>query len=310
MNVQQLEYIVALYQHGNFAKAAEKCFVTQPTLSMMIKKLEEELNIILFDRNKNPLEPTEEGVCIIQKAQKILNEIEEIKYLAKSSKNKHQGKLKIGIIPTIAPYLFPLFLKSFTKKYPKIHLEIYEITTTEIIEQLHKGLIDIGILATPLHEKILIEKKLFIEKFYLYTSEKQLQKKKRIHIKDIKNTELLILREGHCLRNQVLDICQSVPDTPIQFVAGNLDTIIKLIDFNGGTTIVPELVLKYLTKQQLKNIVPFENPLPSREISIVQNKLFIKENLINLLYDYIISVLKSVLSESEKVKIIQPLFIK
>ncbi len=310
MNIQQLEYIVSLYQYGNFAKAAEKCFVTQPTLSMMIKKLEEELDVVIFDRNKNPLEPTEEGLLIIQKAQKILNEIEEMKYLAKSSKNKHQGKLKIGILPTIAPYLLPLFLKSFVKSYPEIHLEIFEITTTEIIEQLHKGLIDIGILATPLHEKELIEKKLFIEKFYLYTSEKHLQKQKHINARAIKSAELLLLREGHCLRNQVLDICQSIADTPIQFVAGNLDTLIKLIDFNGGTTIIPELVLKYLTKQQLKNVVPFESPVPSREVSIVQNKLFIKEYLINLLYDHIIGVLKNILSESEKTKIIQPLFIK
>ncbi|GIV28414.1 MAG: transcriptional regulator [Bacteroidia bacterium] len=310
MNIQQLEYIVALYQYGNFAKAAEKCFVTQPTLSMMVKKLEEELDLILFDRNKNPLEPTEEGLQIIQKAQKILNEIEELKSIAKSSKTKQQGKLKIGIIPTLAPYLLPLFLKSFTKSYPDIHLEIYEITTTEIIDQLHKGLIDIGILATPLHEKNLIEKKLFIEKFFVYSSEKYLHKKKSISIKDIKSTELLLLREGHCLRNQVLDICQSITNTSIQFVAGNLDTLIKLIDFNGGTTILPELVLKYLTKQQLKNVISFENPVPSREISIVQNKLFIKEHLINALYDHIISVMKEELSDSKKVKIIQPTLIK
>lgn len=306
MNIQQLEYIVALYQYGNFAKAAEHCFVTQPTLSMMIKKLEEELDIIIFDRNKNPIEPTEDGLKIIQHAQKILNEVETVKTLAAKSKNTKQGKLKIGIIPTIAPYLLPLILESFSGKYPDITLEIQEITTSEIIDYLKKSIIDIGILSTPLHDKDILEKKLFIEKFFIYTSNKELQKKKKADIKDIKRERLWLLREGHCLRNQILEICQPQTISNIQFIAGNLDTIIKLIDFHGGTTVIPELMLKYLTSTQLKKVVAFEKTVPAREISIVQNKLFIKEHLINIFYDHIIGVMKDELQTKGKIKILNP----
>lgn len=306
MNIQQLEYIVKLYQYGNFAKAAEHCFVTQPTLSMMIKKLEEELEVIIFDRNKNPLEPTEAGMKIIQKAQQILNEIEELKNLPAAGKNSTKGKIKIGIIPTIAPYLLPLIVDSFSKKYPDIVLEIQEITTDEIIDYIRKSIIDIGILATPLNKEDILEKKLFIEKFYVYTSDKNVLKKKHIHQKDLKKEKLWLLREGHCLRNQVLEICQPQSFSSIQFIAGNLDTIIKLIDFHGGTTIIPELMLKYLSKQQLKKVISFEKPVPAREISIVQSKLFIKEHLINILYDHIIQIMKNELAQTEKIKILNP----
>ncbi|HPQ08828.1 MAG TPA: LysR substrate-binding domain-containing protein [Bacteroidia bacterium] len=307
MNIQQLEYIVALYQYGNFAKAAEKCFVTQPTLSMMIKRLEEELNVVIFDRNKNPIEPTDVGLQIIQKSQQILNEIEELKIFANQNKTSKKGNLKLGILPTIAPYLLPLILNSFSKKYADITLEINELTTDEIIEQLHKGLIDIGILATPLNDKDILEKKLFIEKFYIYTSDKKLLKSKKVSLKDIKNQTMWLLKEGHCFRNQVIEICHPQNKSSVQFIAGNLDTIIKLIDFHGGTTIIPELMIKYLSKSQFKKVVSFENPVPAREISIVQNKLFIKEHLINTLYDHIISVMKVELNQNTKTKIIRPL---
>ena len=306
MNLQQLEYLVAIYQYGSLAQAAEKCYVTQPTLSMMLKKLEDELNVIIFDRHKNPLSPTEEGLKIIQQAQKILFEIETLKSIAKNAHHKQTGHLKLGIIPTIAPYLLPLFLHSFAEKYPEITLEIQEITTDEIVSQLQKGLIDIGILATPLYHKDILEKKLFIEQFFVYTSDKFLQKKKKIELKDIKRQNLWLLKEGHCLRNQVLEICQPQSDSSIQFIAGNLDTIIKLIDFHGGTTIIPELMMRYLHKEQLKKVVYFKEPVPAREISIVQNKLFIKEHLINILYDHIIQTLKKELHTTIKTKIIQP----
>lgn len=306
MNIQQLEYIITLYQYGNFAKAAEKCFVTQPTLSMMIKKLEEELDVVIFDRNKNPIEPTELGLKIIHQAQKIINELEMLKHLTKHGKKDNVGKLNIGIIPTVAPYLLPLILDSFSKKYPNITLEIEEITTDEIVEELRKSTIDIGILATPLHEKDILEKVLFVEKFFIYTSDKNLQKKKAISPKDIKQQHLWLLKEGHCLRTQILEICHPTNTSSIQFIAGNLDTIIKLIDHSGGTTIIPELCLKYLSKQQMKNVIPFQHPIPARQISIVQNKLYIKEHLINTLYDHVISIMKNELSDKGKIKIIKP----
>lgn len=306
MNIQQLEYIVAVYQYGNFAKAAEKCFVTQPTLSMMIKKMEEELGIIIFDRNKNPITPTETGIKIIQHAQKILNDVNDLKNITIQSKTDNKGKLKLGIIPTIAPYLLPLVLHSFAKKYPDIILEIYEITTDELTEQIEKGLLDLGILSTPLNNPYLLEKKMFVEKFFIYTSDKFLHKKKKLKISDLKNLNIWLLKDGHCMRNQVLEICKPQNFSSIQFVAGNIDTIVKLIDFYGGTTIIPELMLKFLTKAQLKKTISFENPAPAREISIVQSKLFIKEHLINVFYDHIISVIKEELHPVRNIKILNP----
>ncbi|MCX7729101.1 MAG: LysR substrate-binding domain-containing protein, partial [Bacteroidia bacterium] len=260
----------------------------------------------IFDRSKNPIEPTEAGLKIIHQSQKILNEVEELRTMCLKEKTAAKGRLKLAVIPTIAPYLLPLILNSFSEKYPDIQLEIQEITTGEIIQYLQRGIIDIGILTTPLDNKDILEKKLFIESFYVYTSDKKLQKLKNISLKDIKKEKLWLLREGHCMRNQILEICQPQSLSNIQFVAGNLDTIIKLIDFHGGTTILPELAIKYLSKSQMKKVIPFQTPVPAREISIVQNKLYLKEHLINIFYDHIINVMKTELETPKKIKILNP----
>ncbi len=309
MNIQQLEYIVTLYQQGSFAKAAEKCFVTQPTLSMMIQKLESELNAPIFDRSKYPVVPTEQGLQIIRQAQKILNEIRQLREIVTDNIKHLKGTLTIGVIPTISPYLVPIFALSFMKQFPDIKIKIQEITTDEIIEKVKKGMIDAGILATPLGEEDLLEKKLFNEKFFLYTSDKKLQNKKEVTLKEIKQQDVWLLTEGHCLRNQVLDICKPSSGHSLEFMVGNLDTLIKLIDHHGGSTIIPELALQYLTKEQMKKVKSIAQPVPSREVSIVQNKLYLKENLINALYDHIIQCLKEVLTENVniKTKVIAPL---
>ncbi len=209
MNLQQLEYIVAVDHHRHFARAAEHCFVTQPTLSMMIQKLEEELNVRIFDRSKQPVVPTEAGAAIIKQAKVVLLEAGRLKETVSAMKNEMSGELHIGIIPTLAPYLLPLFLHPFTTKYPNLRLKITELTTAQIIEALQENKLDAGILATPLHQPSLIEQPLFYEEFLLYSARKDIAtNKKYVLAEDIEPRHLWLLEEGHCLRSQVLNICE------------------------------------------------------------------------------------------------------
>ena len=210
MTLAQLQYIVSLDNFRHFAKAAEHSFVTQPTLSIQVQKLEEELGVLIFDRTKQPVIPTDVGSKIIRQARIILNESESLQYLIENETGKYSGTLRIGIIPTIAPYLIPLFLQSFVEKYPKIELVIDEITTPEIVRGIKKGLVDIGILALPINEVDMIEEALYYEPFVVYVSKYHpLYKKEKIALDDLSRDDLLLLKEGHCLRDQTLKICSS-----------------------------------------------------------------------------------------------------
>lgn len=209
MNLQQLEYIIAIDKYRHFVKAAEACFVTQATLSMMIKKLEEELEVKIFDRSKQPVVPTDIGEKIILQAKITLQHAQKIKELINEEQDKISGELRIGIIPTLAPYLLPLFLPSYLKNYPLVKIQISELTTEEIVQRLERNEIDAGILATPLENKILIEKPLFYEQFVVYASkEEQFRNKKYLLAEDIDVNRLWLLEEGHCLRSQVINLCE------------------------------------------------------------------------------------------------------
>ncbi|MEJ2105202.1 MAG: LysR substrate-binding domain-containing protein, partial [Ignavibacteriaceae bacterium] len=210
MTLVQLYYIVAVDNFRHFAKAAEYCFVTQPTLSMQIHKLEEELGVLIFDRSKQPIIPTDIGSKIIRQARVILQESERLQGIIDDETGAFTGTLKIGIIPTVAPYLLPLFLKSFVQKYPKIELVIDEITTDEIVNGIHKDLVDVGILALPINQADIIERSLYFEPFVAYVSKtNSLYLKDKISIDDLSRDDLLLLKEGHCLREQTLKICSA-----------------------------------------------------------------------------------------------------
>jgi LysR family hydrogen peroxide-inducible transcriptional activator len=290
ITLTQLEYIVAVDTYRHFGKAAEACFITQPTLSMQIKKLEEDLEIIIFDRSKQPLIPTDVGTRIIEQARVALKQADEINNIVKDHKNQVSGMLRIGIIPTLAPYLLPIFIGNYKKKYPNIFIKVVEATTENIIKLLNKDLIDVGILVTPLQEEKIIEKPAFYEEMLIYAnSGHKLHKQKEITVKDIATPEIWLLSDGHCFRDQVINLCSYLGTTdselPFHFEAGSLETLMNIIDREGGITLIPELAKSSMPMKRAYNVKNFTNIKPLREVSLVYSRHFAKHKLINLLWN-------------------------
>lgn len=289
ITLTQLEYIVAVDTYRHFGKAAEHCFITQPTLSMQIKKLEEDLEIIIFDRSKQPLIPTDVGQRIIDQARVVLKQSEEINNIVKDHKNKVSGLLRVGIIPTLAPYLLPIFIGRYKKKYPNIFIKVVEQTTENIVNLLHKDLIDVGILVTPLKEEKINEKPIFYEEMLIYANAgHQLHKQESITLQDIATPEIWLLSDGHCFRDQVINLCSFLGTAdsklPFHFEAGSLETLMNIIDREGGITLIPELAKEGMSEQRLNNVKSFSNIKPLREVSLVYSRHFAKHKLINLLW--------------------------
>lgn len=308
MNLAQLEYIIAVDNHRHFVTAAQKCFVAQATLSMMIKKLEDELDVKIFDRSKQPVKPTKEGEEVIIRARQIIAETEALKKYAKELRGEITGELHLGIIPTLAPYLLPLFLKKFLIRFPQLRIFIKELVTEEIISKLKSGELDIGILATPLQENNVVEHPLFYEELYAYVSKSEnLKKKKYLLPKEILADHLWLLEEGHCLRNQVLNLCELKKMDPgsdgLHYEAGSIETLINLVDKNDGITIVPQLATMLLKAGQKKNIREFANPKPVREISLATSKHFPRKKLLEYLNAAIMEAIPSPMHNASRKKI-------
>jgi LysR family hydrogen peroxide-inducible transcriptional activator len=285
MNLQQLEYIVAVDTHRHFVKAAGSCFVTQATLSMMIKKLEDELEVKIFDRSKVPVVPTDIGKSIIEQARIVLKESRKLEELVHFQKGMLSGDLRLAIIPTLAPYLLPLFLPRFLQQFPQVRLHITEMNTENIIAGLENQLLDAAILATPLKRPTINESPLFYEQFVVYASKKnKLMQKKYVLTSDIDVNRLWLLEEGHCLRNQALNLCELKKKEPegfhLDYEAGSIETLRKLVVINEGITIVPELALQDMPETELECVRYFKSPAPAREISIVTYRHFVKERLV------------------------------
>lgn len=309
MTLQQLEYIIAVDNYRHFLRAAEKCFVTQATLSMMIQKLEEELGVKIFDRSKQPVKPTVVGVKIIAQARRIVSEAARIKEIVKEEKGEVSGELKIGIIPTLAPYLVPLFLKEFTTEFTKIKLIINEHTTSAIIQGLKNGQLDAGILATPLNDASIKENVLFYEKYFLYVNDNEKGFNKQYVLpSDIDIDRLWLLEEGHCMRSQILNLCELKKrhqvDEKLHYEAGSIETLKNLVEKNFGITIIPELATFNLSKPQKKRIRYFKEPTPVREISIVTHREYVKDKLIEALKEVILSVIPDELKSSKKINVL------
>jgi LysR family hydrogen peroxide-inducible transcriptional activator len=287
MNIQQLEYILAVDSARHFETAARKCNVTQPTLSMMIRKLEDELGIRIFDRTRQPIEPTPEGKEILFRARQIVADVTMLKEFAKGLKSEVSGEIRLAIIPTLAPYLLPLFLPSFVERYPQLRVKISELVTHDIIDALKHGDVDIGLLATPLHDPKLVEHPVFYEEFFAYTSDESASKKKYLLPKDIDLSKLWLLEEGHCFRNQVFNLCElkmkDLESDRLHYQAGSLETLKNLVDHNKGITILPLLATRDLSKAQLKKIRSFAPPKPVREISVVVNSNYARKSILEAL---------------------------
>jgi LysR family hydrogen peroxide-inducible transcriptional activator len=287
MTLVQLEYLIAVDTYRSFVLAAEKCFVTQPTLSMQIQKLEDALGVRLFDRSHQPVVPTEMGKLIIAQARVVLRESKKIMELVQEQKGELAGELKLGIIPTIAPYLLPKVLGTFMEKYPQVQLQIWEYTTERIIRELKVGLLDCGILSTPVQDPQLYEKPLFYEPFVAYVSANgPLYQKKMIGTDDILLDKIWLLNEGHCMRGQALNICQRkqpVGDLLFEYNTGSVETLKRMVDVNAGSTILPELSISDFNEDQMERIRFFKSPEPVREISMVTMPNHLKSRAIEAL---------------------------
>lgn len=309
MTIVQLEYIVAVDTYRSFVVAAEKCFVTQPTLSMQVQKLEDTLGVKIFDRTKQPVSPTEIGSEIIGQARVLLAESQKIKEIISDRKRELAGELKVGIIPTVAPYILPKIISQFIDKYPQVKLIVWEQTTEQIIQQIKLGMIDCGILSTPLHEQGLMEIPVFYENFVAYVSKhSHLGKKKNINPDDIEMEELWILNEGHCMREQVLNICQRRKSTKgfqhFEYNTGSVETLKRMVDLNNGATILPELALSDLTDKQQEKVRYFKSPEPAREVSIVIQKNFLKRRMIEALKNEILEFVPKRMRSKKKKEVI------
>lgn len=304
MTLVQLEYIIAVDTYRSFVSAAEKCFVTQPTLSMQVQKLEEFLNVKIFDRSKQPVIPTEIGAQIIEQARLVLQESSKIKEIINNQQKEVTGELKIGIIPTIAPYLLPDVIAAMLAKYPELKLLIWEYTTEDIIHNLKTGVIDCGILATPLADKNINELPLYYETFVGYVSKNSnLYKKKTINAEDFEDENIWLLNEGHCMRSQVLNICRSTKNNRLQaltYNTGSVETLIRMVDVNDGTTLLPALSLHDLNTKQLNKVRYFKSPVPVREISLVTHKNFVKKKTLNALKDEILALIPNEMKNAKK----------
>lgn len=321
MTITQLEYVLAVDEHRNFAAAAKRCFITQPTLSMQIKKLEAELGVLIFDRSKKPVVPTDIGIRIIAMARDGLAQLHQIPEMVREDREGLSGPLRVGVIPTLSPYLVPLFAGQFAVAHPKVRLQLQEMLTHQIVSALRNDQLDLGLLVTPLGERGIREKPLFYERFHLYLSPGHpLLGHAAVDLAALEREELWVLQDGHCFRDQVLRICpgqnltrqhaaadrgptEATDDAStdavhatgaqggIQLEAGSLATLKGLVDRHQGYTMLPELATLGLSAEERKRLRPFQAPLPYREVSMVVHRRFLRQQLIEAFAE---AVLKAV----------------
>lgn len=291
MNLQQLEYILAVNRLRHFGKAAAQCHVTQPTLSMMIKKLEEELGVSIFDRSRQPVEPTEIGYKILEQARVILRETHHLKDLILEEQARVTGPLYLGIIPTLAPYLLPALLPDLLQQHQGLQVKIAELTTERLVEQLKNRQLDVGILVTPLQDEDIREIPLFYESFLAYTAKPN--EKAYLLPEDIDPNELWLLEEGHCFRSQIVNLCElrNQQQLSVEYQAGSIETLKRLVEQGRGITVLPELATLNMLPHQQQHLKPFAPPQPVREISLVVRKNFVRRRMIALLEAAILKIL-------------------
>ena len=305
MTLTQLEYVLAVNKYRHFGKAAKACFVTQPTLSMQIQKLEDELEVILFDRSKSPILPTLEGELILEQAKNVIREQKRIIDVVQRARDELAGDFKLAVIPTLSTYILPLFLRNFIANYPNVNLIIDECKTDEIVALLAADDIDVGLLVTPLHDASLIERVLCYEPFYLFVApDHPLCKKKKIAQDDLRLDDIWLLNKGNCFRDQVLNICSEDEEGAgagakegaeirgnIRFASGNLETLKNMVLTSSGYTILPHLALGQLPPSLRKLVREFHAPVPTREIALVYGRRVLRQRMIDVLEEEILRAL-------------------
>ena len=310
ITLTQLAYIVAIDEYRHFATAAEKCFVTQPTLSMQIKKLEDELGVIIFDRSRQPVVPTDLGAKLIEQARMTLSATQRIKEIIQEEQQEVEGTLKIGIIPTLAPYLLPVFIGPYIRKYPAVKVEVEELVSEEIIRRLKRDMLDVGLFVTPYHDEKIVERPVFYEEMLVYAHpDSELLKKKEVGHEDIVTSDIWMLGNGHCFRNQVVNLCEMSAsqhkNLPFEFESNSLETLMRIVDVEGGFTLIPELALQYMSPEKKKQVRSIANTKPLREVSVIYSRHFTKQRLITLLCDEIKSVVPAHMLKRDRGMIVE-----
>jgi LysR family hydrogen peroxide-inducible transcriptional activator len=299
MNLQQLEYIVALDIHRNHARAADHCHVTQPTLSMMVKKLEEELGVKIFDKGQ-PLKPSASGEIVIGRARQILQEIKNLREFVSHEKESVDGEYRLGVIPTLAPYLLPRFLNRFLEKHPGTSFTVREMQTEQIVSSLKSGRLDVGLLVTPVDDKEIREIPVFYEPILLYTSQGlKYYRQDKVHLKSLNTEDLLLLEEGHCFRGQVMNLCTANgkrQHQQLNYQSGSFETLKAMVDNNYGYTLIPELAVDTRRKQ----VKRFTSPEPVREVSLAVQYGFVREVLLVKLREAILRSIPEHFRKNEK----------
>ena len=313
MTITQLRYIIAVDTHRHFATAAEKCFVTQPTLSMQIRKLEDELGLLVFDRSRQPVEPTPMGRQILEQARVAVQEADRVLTLVEEGRGDVAGEFRLGIIPTVAPTLLPRFLGAFTTTYPKVSLSVEELPTARIVEKLKNDQLDAAILATPLTERGIEEEVLYYEPFMAFIpSGHRLADDEFVLHGDLDVNDVLLLHEGHCFRNSVINICQTAFDQTstrsLRLESGSFDTLIKLSRQGFGMTLIPYLkAIEMTSPKDRANIKPFAAPKPAREISLIFGRGQFKTHILRALADCIKESVPEKLLEAEQDSFVSPI---
>ena len=298
MNIQQFEYVIALAETRHFETAAERCFVTQSTLSTMIAKLESELGIAIFDRKRKPLAITAEGQLLIDRMQIIVREITQLNEVGKELKGEIKGEITLAVIPTIAPFLLPLFLQSFASKFPSLKIRVRELTTAEIMRQLKSRDLDIGIVSTPLLDSELEEFKVYDEPFVYFDAGKKHPKSVAVDKLDLRS--LVLLEEGHCMRTQVLHFCD-IKRKPVsnrlnfEFKAGSIDSLLRFVRANKAATLLPYLATSEMPLRDLNRISRISGQEPYRSVGLVVHRHFVKRRLLEILQQEILEKVSKVM---------------
>jgi LysR family hydrogen peroxide-inducible transcriptional activator len=303
----QLQYVLALAEHKHFKKAAEACNVTQPTLSMQLQKLEDQLGLILFDRKSLPIVPTTAGRQVVQQADKILQEVNKLRQVVENQKDEISGEYRIGILPTIAPYLLPRIVPAITEQMPLVFLSAFEKTTDQVVKDLHVGHLDIGIMVTPYEDKQLHFVPLYKEEFVLYVSHRhKLFDKQVIRADELNPDDIWVLEEGHCFREQVINICgkKEGQSGRFSYKSGSLEALKRLVDKYGGITLLPEFAIEDLDSNSMKHVRKLAAPYPVREVNLVVHKNFAKMALVKKLKNIIQTALPFNLQEKNNIKVI------
>ena len=286
MTIIQLEYLLAVANFGSFSVASEHCFVTQPSLSMLFMALEEELGVVLLDRSKKPVIPTEAGEVVLAQVRETLSEYHSIKEVVKRFKGEVSGKIRLGVIPTIAPYLLHRFLPEFVERYPKVDIEVREMKTADIVEALNHDKIDVAIVAGGTCGEGVVEQELFNDKFYAYVSPRNsLYNKSNVRVEDIDINDLLLLSEGNCMRDQVIELCQARRRVPsrYQFESGQLDTLMRIVDTTSLITIIPEMAVRFVPEERKRQVKTLFKGASSRKIALVSRRTYAKRSIVEAL---------------------------